>query len=188
MQKCCKPGYVESERGTGVPQSVPHGHLSTPSVAAGLKQPTPRQRRATSVMPVYLALQPIGCAAFPIAREAGGLLPRLFTLTPAIGEPTAGAVVFCHIVPDVAIRFPLESMELCVARTFLLPLPATGDRPHFCTIIYTFQSRRSSRRSSRFSSMSSLRSSLISCSTLHSLPSEPIPLAAYTISTTPEVI
>lgn len=34
------------------------------------------------------------------------------------------AVVFCHIVPGVATGFPLESMLLYVARTFLFMLPA----------------------------------------------------------------
>jgi len=31
------------------------------------------------------------------------------------------AVVFCHVVSAVARGFPLESMVLCVARTFLSP-------------------------------------------------------------------
>ena len=67
-------------------------------------------------MPVYLTLQPAGCAAAPVARRPGGLLPRLFTLAcPAKGR----AVVFCHIIPDVAAGFPLRNAVLCVARTFL---------------------------------------------------------------------
>mgnify|MGYP001085194270 CR=1 FL=1 len=31
-----------------------------------------------------------------------------------------GAVVFCHVVSAVARGFPLGSMALCVARTFLM--------------------------------------------------------------------
>ncbi len=34
------------------------------------------------------------------------------------------AVVFCHIIPDVAAGLPLTNMVLCVARTFLFLLPA----------------------------------------------------------------
>jgi len=34
-------------------------------------------------MPVYLTLQPIGCAAHYIAVVSGELLPRLFTLASA---------------------------------------------------------------------------------------------------------
>ena len=64
----------------------------------------------------------MGCAATPVAGNAGGLLPRLFTLA----LPQGGrAVVFCHIHRNVATTFPLESMMPCVARTFLAPRGAT---------------------------------------------------------------
>lgn len=64
----------------------------------------------------------------PIMRTAtayhylpGGLLPRLFTLT-----PSRGAVILCYAnVPHGT--FPLGSMALCVARTFLL---CARPKPH----------------------------------------------------------
>ena len=74
-QKRCKPGYVP-RRWRGV------GHLSTClGIASAIKQPTPRQWTSSPCLPVYLALQLIGCAASGVAIGAGGLLPRLFTLT-----------------------------------------------------------------------------------------------------------
>ena len=51
------------------------------AVARGLKQPTPRQWTSNPLLPVYLALQHMGCAASGVAIGAGGLLPHLFTLT-----------------------------------------------------------------------------------------------------------
>lgn len=51
------------------------------AVARGLKQPTPRQWTSSPLLPVYLALQHMGCAASHVAMGAGGLLPHLFTLT-----------------------------------------------------------------------------------------------------------
>ena len=69
-------------------------------------------------MPVYLTLQPIRCAACHVAVAPGELLPHLFTLASA---GRAKAVVFCHIVSTVADSCRLDSMVLCVARTFLTP-------------------------------------------------------------------
>ena len=69
----------------------------------------------------------MGGAATDNATGSGGLLPRLFTLT---GSQRLTAVVFCHIVLDVAAGFPLKSMVPCVARTFLSA--KRSDRPHFC--------------------------------------------------------
>ena len=54
-------------------------------------------------MPVYLTLQLMGCAAICVATDAGGLLHRLFTIA-------VTAVIFCHIIPAVADRFPLGNM------------------------------------------------------------------------------
>lgn len=68
-------------------------------------------------MPVYLTLQPIRCAACHVAVAPGELLPHLFTLA----SPGGKAVVFCHIVSTVADSCRLDSMVLCVARTFLTP-------------------------------------------------------------------
>ena len=49
-------------------------------VALRLERPTPRQKMGHLYLPVYLALQPMGCAAENVAIFPGGLLPRLFTL------------------------------------------------------------------------------------------------------------
>ena len=92
-------------------------------------------------MPVYLTLQPIRRAARHLAVAPGGLLPRLFTLAlPVEGR----AVVFCHVVSAVARGFPLESMVLCVARTFLDPRRADAredrDGPPGC-LYYTAKLR-----------------------------------------------
>ena len=76
-------------------------------------------------MPVYLALQPMGCAAPHVAMKPGGLLPRLFTLTTA---RRIVAVVFCHTCPGIAAGFLLGNMVLCVARTFLMPANADPRR------------------------------------------------------------
>ncbi len=46
----------------------------------------------------------------------------------------SGAVVFCHVVPDVTAGWPLASMPLWVARTFLPTRPARGDRAPLCII------------------------------------------------------
>ena len=53
------------------------------TVARRFQQPTPRQQTGNPHLPVYLALQLMRCAAFPVAGKPGGLLPRLFTLTAA---------------------------------------------------------------------------------------------------------
>ena len=71
-------------------------------------------------MPVYLALQPIRRAASRIAAGPGELLPRLFTLTRGGQCPSGGR--FLSRYSAVTDSFPLESMVLCVARTFLSPL------------------------------------------------------------------
>ena len=109
------------------------GHLSKLISCLKVLAAYPPTEASNLLMSVYLALQLIGCAAFPITREAGGLLLHLFTLTPYLHQKGRyGAVIFCHIVPDIAVRFLLESMMLFVARTFLLPFLSAGDHPHFC--------------------------------------------------------
>ncbi len=84
-------------------------------------------------MPVYMTLQLTGGAAGNVTIASGGLLPRLFTLTPAqtvwLGVE---AVVFCHLNPTVARSFPLRNVMLCVARTFLRWRVSTGDKPPHC--------------------------------------------------------
>ena len=117
------------------------------AVASGLKQPTPRQRTSNPYLPVYLALQLIGCTARDVAIPAGGLLPRLFTLTAAV----AAAVILCYITPAVAGSFPLGSMMLCVARTFLLTLRGVKRQNALLHlyVIDIFQSLSVSRRCMR---------------------------------------
>ncbi len=91
-------------------------------------------------MPVYLTLQPIRRAALCLTAKPGGLLPHLFTLAPGgdsasddAPPPFAGAVIFCHVASAVTRGFPLGSMALFVARTFLMRFPKgtspATDRP-----------------------------------------------------------
>lgn len=77
-------------------------------------------------MPVYLALQPIRCAARNVAIAPGELLPRLFTLTIKDGG------YFLSHYSTLADSFPLGNMVLCVARTFLLPHKMTSDKTPCC--------------------------------------------------------
>ena len=120
VQKRYKPGYVDIRR---YPSVIYLGRLLPDGSGACAEQPTPRQWTSNPLLPVYLALQPIGCAAYRVATASGGLLPRLFTLTARL-QWRRVAVVFCHIVPDVAAGLPLTNMVLCVARTFLFMLLA----------------------------------------------------------------
>lgn len=64
-----------------------------------------------------MALQPITRTAHYITAAPGELLPHLFTLTPAQGQGGH----FLLRLSALADSFPLGSMMLCVARTFLLP-------------------------------------------------------------------
>ena len=113
-------------------------HLSRRLVA--LKQPTPRHWASNPVHPlmregcvsVYMALQPIRRAARHVAMTAGGLLPHLFTLAPSSpgGRRGSYSLSRCSAVADSS---PLESMVLCVARTFLLPLISRqATLPSYC--------------------------------------------------------
>ena len=71
--------------------------------------------RAALHTPVYMILQPMSRTASDIAIGTGGLLPHLFTLTSKKIE----AVIFCYVSFAFTNNFPLRSMALCVARTFL---------------------------------------------------------------------
>ena len=82
--------------------------------------------RAILHTPVYMTLQPIRRTASYIAIEPGELLPHLVTLT----GPEAGGH-FLLRYSTLADGFPLRSMVLCVARTFLT-LRITSDRPAGC--------------------------------------------------------
>src|SRR5690606_18787578 len=61
-----------------------------------------------------MTFQPIRCTARDVTTTAGELLPRLFTLPPA----SRGGHFLLHYYTLTDI-FPLGSMVLCVARTFL---------------------------------------------------------------------
>jgi len=61
--------------------------------------------------------------AIPVTRDTGGLLPRLFTLTP----PDGGAVSFLWHFPSRHRDWALPSILPCGARTFL-PFRFTADR------------------------------------------------------------
>ncbi len=76
-------------------------------------------------MPVYLTLQPIGCAARHIAVASGELLPHLFTLASEWRR-----LFSVTLNPTVTDSFPLENMVLFVARTFLSSfMDKMSDRP-----------------------------------------------------------
>lgn len=64
---------------------------------------------------IYLVLHPMWRTAFPITRETGELLPRLFTLI----QPKPDGY-FLLRYNELSPIFPLGSMAPCVARTFLL--------------------------------------------------------------------
>jgi hypothetical protein len=64
-----------------------------------------------------MALQPIMRTAHCITATPGELLPHLFTLTPTQGRGGC----FLLRLSALTDSFPLGSMALCVARTFLLP-------------------------------------------------------------------
>ena len=104
-----------------------------------LVRSTLRLGRATLVASVYMTLQPIGCTAAYIAIHSGELLPHLFTIT--TGERVhRGCHSLLHL-PTLTDSFPLGSMVLYVARTFLNSLPSRGrrrDRPPHCSIASSF--------------------------------------------------
>ena len=101
-------------------------HLSGMVVTYHLVRSTLRLGRATLVASVYMTLQPIGCTAACIATHSGELLPHLFTIT--AGERVLrGCHSLLHL-PTLADSFPLGSMALCVARTFLTRPSAQDQR------------------------------------------------------------
>lgn len=70
--------------------------------------------RAILRAPIYMTLQPIRRTASFVAKRPGELLPHLFTLT----TPKHGGY-FLLRYSNLAACFPLRSIVLCVARTFL---------------------------------------------------------------------
>jgi len=70
--------------------------------------------RATLHASVYVILQPIRRTALNVTIQTGELLPHLFTLTP-INRSGYSLLRYSAFTNS----FPLRSMVLCVARTFL---------------------------------------------------------------------
>ncbi len=106
FQPACKPG------------SVLFHHLPCPAIADRIVRPTPRHRTSS-----------------PKSRYTWSLNPQGVRLPVSLPEPVSSYLTFsplslafardsyfllhCYILTDI---FPLGSMVLCVARTFLLPL------------------------------------------------------------------
>ena len=111
----CLQTQVVKKRKTRKPGSVRFRHLSS--------RPTPRHRAGRPHLPVYLVLQAPGPYPPVIAAGSRERLPRVFTLT-----RWAGGIVSVALSVTLARAFPLGSMVLCVARTFL-SLAAATDRP-----------------------------------------------------------
>ena len=86
-------------------------------------------------MPIYLTLQLTGSAAHHVTTVPGELLPHLFTLT----HTEMRAVVFCHLNPKVTPSFPLRSVMLYVARTFLSIFPAEARKHERQTTILFYR-------------------------------------------------
>ena len=88
--------------------------------------------------PVYMIFQPIRCTAPDVATLTGKLLPHLFTLIRQLAD--GYFLLHYYTLTDI---FPLGSMVLCVARTFLPALSIAegrGDGTAYCTakvIIYS---------------------------------------------------
>src|SRR6478609_2532278 len=99
------------------------GHPSTDAVADALQQPTRTLGRA-ALKRVLSGLAPGGVyLAFPVTREAGGLLHHRFTLTcPSRPEPEMQAVCFLWHWPAGYPEWALPTTLPCGARTFLEPL------------------------------------------------------------------
>lgn len=87
----------------------------------------PLARRAIAVYPPTMDEQPLDAGIFDLAtrRKCGSICRHIdrWALTPPFhpypGPVGLEAVIFCHLIPDVAAGFPLENAMLCVARTFL---------------------------------------------------------------------
>ena len=107
MQQTYKPGSVL--RRSGMPVIC----LDCVSLRSSIDLP-PDIGRAALHASVYMIFQPMRRTARDIAAPTGGLLPHLFTLTAAC---RGGFSLLRYSA--LANSFPLGSMVLCVARTFL---------------------------------------------------------------------
>ena len=93
-----------------------------------------RRRRAGLIF--YLGVAPDGVYTDPVCHHTSGeLLPHLFTLT----HTEMRAVVFCHLNPKVTPSFPLRSVMLYVARTFLSIFPAEARKHERQTTILFYR-------------------------------------------------
>jgi hypothetical protein len=131
--------------------------------AASTRDPACAVGRAAPGSPIW----PCSRWGFPCPRDysrSGGLLPRLFTLTPIRTlQRGAGRSVFCGTIRRCALRRPsrvypsatlrpagLRGIAPCGVRTFLPgPLPARSDSP-------PFQNRGERRRECREQQAASL--------------------------------
>lgn len=107
IQQAYKPGSVSRKNG----MFVIYLEQMSPFVSSNLP---PDIGRAILHASVYMILQPIRHTASYVAIAPGELLPHLFTLI-----PTNRDGYFLLYYSTLANSFPLRSMELCVARTFL---------------------------------------------------------------------
>jgi len=124
--QACKPGSVSLRQPTKKPISFIwprhhcRGRCSLPLLTSGVH---PETKRTTSLrcnsraIRIYLALQPVRRTAGCVATTTGGLLPRLFTRSSAVGGD-GYFLLRCYPLSKI---FPLGSTVPCVARTFLPP-------------------------------------------------------------------
>jgi hypothetical protein len=126
MQPACKPDSVRFSflQEKGEPDSIIY--LVTALLPCSYDLP-PGIRRA-ALLPVYMVFQPIRRTAHDVATMTGELLPHLFTLSPLCKQRQGGySLLHCYTLADI---FPLGSMVLCVARTFLItPWRNTMEQP-----------------------------------------------------------
>ena len=128
----CKPNSVF---GAGLPPASGGRHLSGTAVAGGLERSTcsTQAGRLTLSRSELLDLAPREvCLAMPVARHAGGLLPRRFTrcLFPNKFGTSAGILsVALAVIRPQTDAFPLGSTLPCGVRTFLTPTKSRRDDP-----------------------------------------------------------
>ena len=94
-------------------------------------------------LPVYMALQPIRRAACHVAMTPGGLLPHLFTIAcfpDSCGTELLAGCYFLSRYSAVTDSSLLESMVLCVALTFLLPLRSSPPSASDTSVLLPLQS------------------------------------------------
>jgi len=104
---------------------------------------TSRLRKLFCHAPVYMALQPIRRAACHVAMTPGGLLPHLFTIACFPGPCGTELLAGCYFLSRysaVTDSSLLESMVLCVARTFLLPLRSSPPSASDTSVLLPLQS------------------------------------------------